>query len=155
MKVAPYLWQGEGAQLYMVGNPVVWWGSTLVLVSVLVQFVLLRPIGMRMPAPVNTAPRVWVALAAYAIAFLPLWPITRVLFLYHYQTPLLFAVAFVLLWLDRTGWVTTTSTGQPRNSYLAVITVAVFGYLLMSPLTYGFSVGGYDEALASVVRSWR
>jgi dolichyl-phosphate-mannose--protein O-mannosyl transferase len=91
----------------------------------------------------------------YAIAFVPFFPITRVLFLYHYLTPLLFSLAFVLLWLDRSGWGALDGTRQQRISYAVVIALAVSGFVLVSPLTYGFSVGGYDEWLAGFVRSWR
>jgi dolichyl-phosphate-mannose-protein mannosyltransferase len=35
MKVAPYFWQGDGASIYLVGNPVVWWGSSLALLAFL------------------------------------------------------------------------------------------------------------------------
>ncbi|HEX5069169.1 MAG TPA: phospholipid carrier-dependent glycosyltransferase [Vicinamibacterales bacterium] len=155
MKVAPYLWQGTNAAIYMVGNPIVWWGTALIFLAVLVQLALLRPLGARPPPPVNSNPRLWVPLAGYAIAFVPLLPVTRVLFLYHYWTPLLFSLAFVLLWLDRSGWARPGGFKQQRVSYIAVITLAVIGFVLVSPLTYGFSVGGYDEWLVGIVRSWR
>jgi dolichyl-phosphate-mannose-protein mannosyltransferase len=125
MKVAPYLWQGTDASIYMVGNPIVWWGTALIFLAVLVQLGL------------------------------PLLPVTRVLFLYHYWTPLLFSLAFVLLWLDRSGWARPGSLRQQRTSYFVVMALAVVGFLLISPLTYGFSVGGYDEWLVQIVRSWR
>jgi hypothetical protein len=96
---------------------------------------------------VNAEPRVWVPLAGYAIAFVPLLPVTRVLFLYHYLTPLLFSLAFVLLWLDRSGWAQPGGLMRQRTSYVVVIGLAVIGFVLVSPLTYGFSVGGYEAAV--------
>jgi dolichyl-phosphate-mannose--protein O-mannosyl transferase len=155
MKVTPYLWQGTGASIYMVGNPVVWWGTAVLFLGLIVQLGVLRPLGSRPPPPVNTAPQPWVPLAGYAIAFVPLLPVTRVLFLYHYFTPLLFSLAFVLLWLDRSGWAQPGGLLRQRRSFLIVIGLAVIGFVLVSPLTYGFSVGGYDEWLAAIIRSWR
>ena len=155
MKVPPYFWQGDGASIYMLGNPIVWWGSALVLAALVLQLVVLRPLGSRTAAPLNTEPRVWSALAGYAITFLPLLPIARVLFMYHYLTPLLFGLAFVLLWLDRSGWGRGGTLRAQPISYFVVLGLAVIGFLLVSPLTYGFSAGGYDEWLAGVVRSWR
>ncbi len=155
MKVTPYLWQGTNASIYMMGNPVVWWGTALLFIALIVQLGVLRPLGSRPPPPVNIAPNPWVPLAGYAIAFVPLLPVTRVLFLYHYFTPLLFSLAFVLLWLDRSGWAQPGGLLQQRRSFLIVIGLAVIGFVLISPLTYGFSVGGYDEWLAGVIRSWR
>lgn len=155
MKVAPYFWQGEGASIYLVGNPIVWWGSSLVAVAVLLFTVGRGPMGLRPPAPVNRQAKPWLALTAYAIAYAPLLPVGRVLFLYHYLTPLTFAVAFVLLWLDRFGWTREGNIRDQRRSYFVVLALAVIGFLAVSPLTYGFSAGGYDEWLAAFVRSWR
>ena len=155
MKVVPYFWQGEGASIYMVGNPVVWWGTMILLLAILVQLAVVKPLGARMPPPVNTRPLPWIPVVGYAIAFLPLFPVQRVLFMYHYLTPLLFSLAFVLLWLDRQGFGSNTETSSQRVGYTLVIALAVAGFLLISPLTYGFSAGGYDEWLAGVVRSWR
>ena len=155
MKVTPYLWQGTGASIYMLGNPIVWWGTALIFIAVLVHLGLMAPLGSRPPPPVNAEPRLWVPLAGYAIAFVPLLPVTRVLFIYHYLTPLLFSLAFVLLWLDRSGWAQPGGLKQQRTSYIAVIGLAIVGFVLVSPLTYGFSVGGYDEWLVEIIRSWR
>lgn len=154
MKVAPYFWQGQGASIYLVGNPIVWWGSSLLFAAILAQLIL-GPFGGRVAAPVDARPRPWIALVAYVISFAPLLPVGRVLFLYHYLTPLVFGLAFVLLWLDRSGWAQPGGlAGQPL-AYKLTIALAVAGFLAVSPLTYGFSVGGYDEWLAGVVRSWR
>ena len=154
MKVAPYFWQGDGASIYMVGNPIVWWGASLVFFGVLIQLALLRPLGTRLLPPVRTAPRVWFPLAGYALSYLPFFRVTRVLFLYHYLTPLLFSLAFGLLWLDRSGWLEPGAPRQ-RTAYVAIIVLAAIAFLVISPLTYGFSVGGYDEWLAALLRSWR
>jgi dolichyl-phosphate-mannose--protein O-mannosyl transferase len=154
MKVAPYFWQGDGSAIYMVGNPVVWWGTSMLFFALLVQIAVMGPIGVPLPAPVNAAPRVWMPLAGFFLAYLPFFRVTRVLFLYHYLTPLLFSLAFVLLWLDRAGWA-RPGDRPGRVSYLVIIGLAVAGFLIMSPLTYGFSLGGYNEWLAAVVRSWR
>jgi dolichyl-phosphate-mannose--protein O-mannosyl transferase len=145
MKVAPYFWQGAQSSIYLVGNPVVWWGSTLLLIVAIVGEQRGRSAG----------PRHWIALAGYALSYLPLMPIARVLFLYHYLTPLLFGLAFGLLWLDRQGWIRPGGLAEQPRSYFAVIAVVGAGFLAVSPLTYGFSAGGYDEWLAAVVRSWR
>jgi len=154
MKVAPYYWQGDGASIYMIGNPVIWWGTSVLFFGVLIQLVLMRPLGTKLPPPVRREPRVWFPLAGYALSFLPFFRVTRVLFLYHYLTPLLFSLAFVLLWLDRTGWLEPGAPRQ-RTAAVAIVIAAAIAFLAISPLTYGFSVGGYDEALANFIRSWR
>ena len=154
MKIAPYYWQGDGASIYMIGNPIVWWGASVLFFGVLIQLVLMRPLGTKVPPPIRREPRVWLPLAGYVLSFLPLLGVSRVLFLYHYLTPLLFSLAFVLLWLDRSGWLEPGAPRQ-RTAYYAILAAAVVAFLALSPLTYGFSLGGYDEWLANFIRSWR
>lgn len=155
MKVAPYFWQGEGASIYLVGNPVVWWGSSIAFVSIVLLVGLRSVLGLRLPAVENARAKPWLAFAGYAIAYAPLLPVDRVLFMYHYLTPLMFAVAFSLLWLDRVGWTRDAGLREQRTSYFVVVALTLIGFVLVSPLTYGFSAGGYDEWLATFVRSWR
>jgi dolichyl-phosphate-mannose--protein O-mannosyl transferase len=145
MKVAPYFWQGTQSSIYLVGNPVIWWGSSLL-------FIVALAAAQRGG---NAGPRHWIPLAGYVLSFLPLMPIPRVLFLYHYLTPLLFGLAFGLLWLDRQGWIRPGGLAEQPRSYFTLIAIVAAGFLLVSPLTYGFSAGGYDEWLTGIVRSWR
>jgi dolichyl-phosphate-mannose--protein O-mannosyl transferase len=155
MQVVPYFWQGASSSIYMLGNPIVWWGSFVVLMGVLLQLVVLRPFGAAaLPAAVRPA-NPWVMLVGYLMAFVPMFPITRVMFLYHYLTPMLFGLAFALLWLDRAGWTTEAGLGRQRRSVKVVLAAGVIGFFLVMPLTYGFSAGQYDEWLAGLVRSWR
>jgi dolichyl-phosphate-mannose--protein O-mannosyl transferase len=155
MKVVPYFWQGQGASIYMLGNPIVWWGTSVAFVSIVVHALILRPLGLGLPAPVSASAQPWLALLGYAIALVPLLPVGRVLFLYHYFTPLVFSLAFVLLWLDRAGWARPGGIRDQPRPYLVVLGLTAAGFLAVAPLTYGVSVGSYDEWLASVVRGWR
>jgi dolichyl-phosphate-mannose--protein O-mannosyl transferase len=109
------------------------------------------------PAPehLSTGAQPWWLLAAYGLAYLPFFGVSRVLFLYHYFTPLMFAVAFVLLWLEQAGWTRTDGVHRQHASYYAVMAAAVVGFVLMSPLTYGFTAGAYSNWLVAVIRSWR
>jgi len=134
---------------------VVWWGSSAALVAIAGITIARGGRGRRLPEVTNPAARPWLALAAYGIAFAPLLPVGRVLFLYHYLTPLTFAVAFVLLWLDRQGWIRPGTVRDQRSAYFLVLALAAASFLAVSPLTYGFSAGDYDEWLAAFVRSWR
>ena len=155
MKVAPYFWAGNGASIYLVGNPVVWWGASLLFVVFMVNSLLMLGTRLRVESPGPAQSGVWLPFIGYMIAFLPFFGITRVIFLYHYLTPLVFSVVFVMLWLDAAGWIRGETWRGQRPSYYAAVAAMVVGFLLMSPLTYGFSAGTYDEWLAAVIRSWR
>jgi dolichyl-phosphate-mannose-protein mannosyltransferase len=154
MKVPPYFWSGETSVEYLMGNPVVWWGSSVLLVVIIVNFGLARVTQVKL-GPRPAASRLWWLLTAYAVSYLPFFRVTRILFLYHYLTPLVFALAAVLIWLDEVGWTRPAGTGRQRASYYGVMVAAVVGFLLMSPLTYGYDAGAYGNWLVTAIRSWR
>ena len=56
-------------------------------------------------------------LIAYVLAYLPFFRVTRILFLYHYLTPLVFALACVLIWLDEAGWTRPDNAGRQEMHY--------------------------------------
>lgn len=155
MKVAPFFWAGPTSSIHLVGNPLVWWGSAVMLITMLVNTMLMRVTQLRLEPLAGPRVQLWLPLAGFAVAFLPFFAVDRVLFLYHYLAPLTFAMASVLLWLDRAGWIVSPHLGEQRRSYYVVLGLAVGGFLAVSPLTYGFSVDRYDEWLVELLRSWR
>jgi dolichyl-phosphate-mannose--protein O-mannosyl transferase len=155
MKVPPYFWSGEnGAVEYLIGNPVVWWGSSIMLLALIVNSGVARVTNMKLPDRPD-ASRLWWLLIAYGLCYLPFFRVTRILFMYHYFTPLILALACVLIWLEQMGWTRGDRVAGQRTSYYAVMAAAVVGFLMMSPLTYGYSAGGYGNWLVNVIRSWR
>lgn len=155
MKVTPFYWVKANRSIYLVGNPVVWWGTTFLMLCFLTITVLKRVTSLEIRSEKDCPRLTWLALTGYVCCYLPLWSVKRVLFLYHYLSALLFALAYVVLWLDRANWILPTSLTQQRKSFYAVIALLVFGFLAVSPLTYGVSWGKYDEWLVSLLRSWR
>lgn len=154
MKVAPFFWAADGRALYLVGNPVVWWGSSLLLVVTLGASVLSRVTRLQVEAR-PPLPLKWWLLFAYLVSYLPLFGVSRILFLYHYLTPLVYALAFVLLWLESAGWIRPEAGRRQRTSYFVVMAVALVGFAAMAPVTYGFDLGPYGQWLVETIRGWR
>ncbi|HXV26450.1 MAG TPA: phospholipid carrier-dependent glycosyltransferase, partial [Candidatus Paceibacterota bacterium] len=77
-----FYWVGDMSRIYLLGNPVVWYGSTAAVVLAL-WFLVRRFRREQVLA---------VLVGAYALNFLPFIGIGRVMFLYHYFTALVFAV---------------------------------------------------------------
>ena len=121
-----YYYAQDNTALYLVGNPVVWWGSTLGILAILVQ-VLRQGLTNTHREPYA------LMLIPFAISYLPYMLIPRVLFLYHYLPSLVFAVMAVVLWLDRSG---RLAVGNRAYIWLLVLTPT--GFLLISPFTFGF-----------------
>jgi dolichyl-phosphate-mannose--protein O-mannosyl transferase len=154
MKVAPFYWAGKDATIYLIGNPIVWWGTSLLFLVLLVNLVLRRVTTLTWQESESRS-LAWLIGVGYVISFAPLIFVKRVLFLYHYLTPLVFSLAFVILWLDRSGFVVSSRLHKQRRSYYVVVGLIVAGFLVISPITYGFSLGTYDEWLVGIIRSWR
>jgi dolichyl-phosphate-mannose--protein O-mannosyl transferase len=166
-----FYWEKEGSLIYLVGNPVVWWGTTAIgLTALMIR--LLRPVTMlRLPPDIQWRTRVqtsaattlargadatWesstasgnprlgirLAVIGFVVSYLPLAGIPRVLFLYHYIPSLLFASMFAIMWLERCGW---TEPTNPINRqpwrYWSILALVLCGFLLLLPLSGGF--GGF------------
>lgn len=151
-----YYWQGDEienrqAHIYLLGNPVVWWGSA---VGVLVALVLWlgRPRSLG-----RYRTLVGFLLFGYAVNFLPFAFIDRPMFLYHYLFALLFAIlltcALLALLFD---WQT-----QKFGRKIAVqtswgITAAVgLGFLYFIPLSFGVPLTAADLQRYMWLPGWR
>lgn len=152
-----FYWNHADAALYFVGNPAVWWGTTLGLLLLLGNAVLLRVSELRLATGGSPwPPRLWIPLIGYAIALLPLVRVPRALFLYHYLTALGFALCAVLLWLDRIGWTRAGALRRQRASYFAAIGALVLGFVAISPFSFAFvTAPAYREWVFGLFPGWR
>lgn len=152
-----YYWNHDQAALYFVGNPAVWWGSTLGLLMLLGTTLLLKTTDLRLATARSVWPRrLWIPLLGYAIALLPLVRVPRALFLYHYLTALLFSLCAVLLWLDHMGWTRCGGWRRQRASYFAGIAALFLGFALISPFTFSFvGAPAYRELVFGLFPGWR
>lgn len=141
-----FYWQGAGGQfLYLIGNPMVWWGSTLLsALGIIYAFSLVaRGIFTR------SNPVAWVFLLGFLASYVPLMRVPRVLFLYHYLTPLLFSLLLGIWCLNRVG------RYRVRAVALGCTVLIIAGFLFMSPLTYGFRASEGWQHLLFLIGSWR
>ncbi|MDB5177284.1 MAG: phospholipid carrier-dependent glycosyltransferase [Candidatus Saccharibacteria bacterium] len=152
-----YFWQSEpqknNAQgnVYLLGNPVVWWGSTVAVVVALLTW-LGRPqlLGERRRL-------VAFLLAGYALNFVPFAFIDRPMFLYHYLFALLFAILITCVLIGRFFDWQALRYGRRavRQTYWAVVVVIVLGFLYFLPLSYGWSLSPADLQQRIWLPSWR
>lgn len=150
-----YWAQGERV-IYFLGNPVVWWGSSLLLVSAATTPLLMR--GSNLEVRGETAPktRAWVVLLAFGFSYLPFALIGRIMFLYHYLVPLVFAVLATVLFLERIGWIRAAPIRDQSPRYFVAAGLVALGFISIAPLTYGWPVLTDDGFLLfDVFPSWR
>lgn len=130
-----YYWsKNNAAHIYLIGNPVIWWGSALAMVGV---------IGGLIWTAGKKRRRLALIASGFILNWLPFAFIGRVMFLYHYLASLVFAALGLAFLLDvMQSWRTPVMT--------VVIALVLSGFLFFAPLTYGLPLPA--DALA--YRMW-
>ena len=137
MKKPIFYWVNQNAGIYFIGNPVVWWGAGLGFFWLLGYLIFARARNPGQTLWVGRSPMLWIPLAGYLISIIPLVPIQRPLFLYHYLPALSFSLIAAILWIDLLGFTKIGSLRRQRFSYYAAIGCCVGVFFLLSPVTYG------------------
>lgn len=151
-----FYWQhsekNNSASIYFLGNPILWWGATSFLVIILLQtfFSFLHLISNQKIYLTKIIPfvktnwsesflkKAWLPILGYIASYAPFMLVDRVLFLYHYLTPLLFSIIIVVLWLDHTHLIKRGSILQQTKAFWIILAAAGLSFLYFSPFTYGF-----------------
>jgi dolichyl-phosphate-mannose--protein O-mannosyl transferase len=152
-----YYWQGEeqpnGKQgnIYLLGNPIIWWGIWAALIAGLSYAWLTR----RQFRP-RTVAGLALAGTAYAMNLIPFMSVARVMFLYHYFFSFCFSLIFVIiLWND----LLTSKSGSLSRSrlqgLLVVLGLIVVGFLYFAPLTFGFPLTPEGLQARMWLHTWR
>lgn len=131
-------WVLNENQIWLFGNPVVWWGSTCGVIALVITF-LRRKVS---PAQRFGAQ---LALLGFFASWLPFAAISRVMFLYHYFIPLGFAILCTGYVLDR----------QSLQVQLYCATAVVLGFCMVFPFTYGTASNLLFTYIRSLIPTWR
>lgn len=149
MKKPIFYWVNNNAGIYFIGNPVVWWSTSLTFTCLLGYLIFSRARSLNQVRSVDRNPEIWIPLAGYLISIIPLIPIQRPLFLYHYLPALTFSLITGILWVDLAGFTKTGSLFHQRFSYFMVIACCISVFFLLSPVTYGLPpIGPYQTLLS-------
>jgi dolichyl-phosphate-mannose-protein mannosyltransferase len=153
----PWMWRplyyhaGSNSAIYFIGNPVVWWGTSVGLLFILwctVRRVFERT-GGEGAFWSEMAPRL-LPLVGFLAAYLPYILIPRVLFLYHYLPALMFSICAIAMWLDPLGLTRPGRFSDQAHSVRWLFLLIPIGFLVISPLTYGFTLP--DSLLSALVK---
>ncbi len=151
--------------VHAIGNPILWWLSTLAIATVLVLLLLqvvnwlrVRIAGEAMlyhdrTSALNTS-ETWLALffvVNYAANLLPWLDVTRCTFIYHYMGASVFA-AMALAWLvDR--WLDSRQQ-RLRTVGIAVIVLIVLAFIFWLPIYLGLPLSSLGFRLRMWLPSW-
>jgi len=134
--------ESEISNVYLVGNPAVWWMALLGVVAsiIILPFNFLR----------KKIPRIiYILILGYFINLLPFIFISRVAFLYHYFSSLIFGILILAVLYD-------AFLKNMKNSFIfywGYICLVFLCFLLISPLTYGLPmVSGISHYYDSFIK---
>jgi dolichyl-phosphate-mannose--protein O-mannosyl transferase len=155
-----YYWQGDtlanGRQgnIYLLGNPVVWWGIVMAAIAGIFTLILARiKVNQRTQLALS------LLLIAYLINFVPFMAVPRVMFLYHYFYSFIFSLAAVcVLWDSITTTLVARGTLSRKTLLraLGVVTaLIILGFVYFLPLTYGIPLTPSDLQAHMWLQSWR
>ncbi len=128
----------SGSRIYFLGNPAIWWASTIAVFYLLIS-VLLRKL--------KADGSLWLLAGAYFFNLLPFIGIKRAMFLYHYLTALIFAILILVYLLDKLP--------KRKTVFAALIVASLITFIYFAPLSYGLPLT--DKAYNARVwfPSWR
>lgn len=151
MQRSIFYWSSDqGAGIYFLGNPVVWWGADLLFAAALISLLLFPEDRQKVMREDR-----WILLIGYFISFAPFMRVPRALFLYHYLTPLLFSLLFGLVWLHTRLETKGRRSLSWKMWYALAIVLVISSFLYFSPLTYGFLVSSQWQQSLFWLPGWR
>ena len=134
-----FYWVESNARVYLLGNPAVWWLSTAALIVALTNIVAS---GLRRIDPILA-----VLVGAWLMNMLPFIGITRVMFLYHYFTALIWAVLLLAYLVDQSN--------KQRQVFFAISGIALALFIFFAPLSYGLPLSEPAYHARTWFGSWR
>jgi dolichyl-phosphate-mannose-protein mannosyltransferase len=134
-----FYWVKGISRIYLLGNPTVWWGSTVAIITLFASIILA---GLR-----RTDRTAMILGGAWLMNMLPFMGITRVMFLYHYFTALIWAVLMVAYLVDRSP--------QRTRISMALIGLSLVTFIYFAPLTYGLPLSEHAYNARVWFNSWK
>ena len=129
---------GSAARIYFLGNPLIWWLSTIAVIYFLLNFFKNRKKSSYS-----------LLIIGYLLNWLPFIFIGRVMFLYHYLTALVFAILILAYSLDKYDF------RRKKIAFNAILISSVILFLFFSPLTYGLAIQEWYYNLLVWLPGWK
>lgn len=150
-----FYWVDGDSRIYFLGNPAVWWASTVGAV-LSIWYLVLSP-----KSPVGLGPLLGIKnrrkdkilillLGAYALNLLPFIGIQRVMFLYHYMIALVFAVLMLVYVVEK-----IYNERQAKIILTGLVLVSIASFFYFAPLTYGLKLSPAEYEKRVLFPSWK
>lgn len=132
-----FYWQGTGdsagnSYIYFLGNPVIYWLGTLSIIGLF--FLCRRRVALFI-------------LIGFLVNFLPFIFIGRVMFLYHYESALIFSIMALVFIVDRLA--------RKRIIFAVLVCVCFITFVFFAPLSYGLHLSDPQLSARMWLPTWR
>ncbi len=133
------------SRIYFIGNPVVWWSSSVAILYslLLIGGYLWKKLRRYESRSEYVTPILFILISGYILDLLPYVGIKRIMFLYHYLSAMIFAVMIMAYLLDNYFKQITHKHGKlsvkkdPQKMFLVLVVLAVISFIYFAPLSYG------------------
>ncbi|KAJ3034984.1 Protein O-mannosyltransferase 2 [Rhizophlyctis rosea] len=152
-------WDDSNIKFWLIGNPVVWWGSTASIVIIALVFFVYC---LRWQRKIDDwkVPESWdnfwfalkVGVVGWILHYGPFWIMGRVTYLHHYFPALYFAIIAMAHTLDHIG------SKLPRALHyglIAGVTLAVVAnFIYFRDFAFGFNTSAFNYSGRKWLKSW-
>lgn len=148
LMLRPVLYWGEGSdsragRIYLFGNPIIYWLTFLAVCALFIHAVFRTKFYKE-----NREIAIFLLLGFFG-HLLPFFFIHRVMYLYHYQSALLFAILILAFFVEKRFPV------QKKKIFQLVIGASILSFLFFLPLIYGIPVSTTIFRLFMWFPSWK
>jgi dolichyl-phosphate-mannose-protein mannosyltransferase len=151
-------WTKDHRQVYLIGNPIIWWGSLCAIMVYCGARALLMLRAKRGCKDFQDSAIVYYdqtcgfLVLGWAMHFLPFFAMHRQLFLHHYLPALYFSILLLAVLFD-----VLTSGLKPKFRFIAamvMISIAFASYTTYAPITYATPWTKQSCERARLLKSW-
>ncbi|MDO8669701.1 MAG: phospholipid carrier-dependent glycosyltransferase, partial [Candidatus Buchananbacteria bacterium] len=140
-----FYWVSGDSRIYLLGNPIIWWASTVAIILLLLRNFQFSISNFQLKAS-------HILLGGYLLNLLPFIGIKRVMFLYHYLTGLIFAILILAYLIEKQDGSTWFNS---KKIFIGLTIASAVAFIYFAPLTYGLPLSpkAYDARVW--LSSWR
>ena len=132
-----YYWVKDNARIYYLGNPIIWWSSTVSVLVLLISYFFSKKDRNFTSS---------FLLSGFVLNLLPFLQIKRVMFLYHYAVALIFTVLMLVYLFDKEN--------RPTWALVCLLILAALSFIFFAPLSYGLNLSPSQYNLRVWFNSW-
>jgi len=148
-----FYWVSGDSRIYLLGNPIIWWGSTVAMLYLLIQFIYHVTCSIRNKKWFMLHDSCYMILiGGYLLNLLPFVGIKRVMFLYHYLTGLIFAVLILVYLIEN---IQPFDKLRARKIFIGLAIASVVTFIYFAPLTYGLPLSSQAYDSRVWLPSWK